>query len=123
MATDPDDPTAAREHLANERTVLAWVRTGITLAALGFALARFGGFLSRNRDRLDGGPPLAPTALGLALIGAGLACAVVGFVRFRRNRAGIRRRAFRSEMWAEAALTAVLVGFGVCVVAYVLATP
>lgn len=34
-----------RLHQANERTMLAWIRTGIALMAFGFAIARFGVFL------------------------------------------------------------------------------
>lgn len=42
----PPDATAntgsrARDHLANERTYLAWLRTGISMAALGVAVAKF----------------------------------------------------------------------------------
>lgn len=36
---DPD--SRARTYLANERTFLAWFRTGITLVALGLAAAQF----------------------------------------------------------------------------------
>ena len=39
MDVDPD--SRARTHLANERTYLAWFRTGITLVALGLAAAQF----------------------------------------------------------------------------------
>ncbi len=39
----PSDP---RVFFAAERTLLAWVRTGITLMALGFVVARFGLFLT-----------------------------------------------------------------------------
>ena len=34
-----------RIHQANERTMLAWLRTGIALMAFGFAIARFAVFL------------------------------------------------------------------------------
>ena len=34
-----------REHQANERTFLAWLRTSIALISFGFAIARFGLFL------------------------------------------------------------------------------
>jgi putative membrane protein len=37
-----EDP---RTRLAGERTLLAWVRTGVALMALGFVVARFGMFL------------------------------------------------------------------------------
>lgn len=42
-----NDPSDARfrDHAANERTMLAWIRTGIALMAFGFAIARFGLFL------------------------------------------------------------------------------
>jgi putative membrane protein len=33
------------DHLANERTYLAWIRMGIAIIALGFVVARFGRFL------------------------------------------------------------------------------
>jgi inner membrane protein YidH len=39
----PDPATRARDHLANERTYLAWVRTALTLMALGLAVASFAG--------------------------------------------------------------------------------
>ena len=36
---------SASNHLANERTFLAWVRTALSLLGLGFVLARMGLFL------------------------------------------------------------------------------
>jgi putative membrane protein len=38
-AADPD--SRARTHLANERTFLAWLRTGLSLMAVGLAAAGF----------------------------------------------------------------------------------
>jgi len=39
----PDNlnPNRARDHLANERTFLAWLRTGIATIVFGFAIGRF----------------------------------------------------------------------------------
>ena len=47
MTGPPGTPesTRTREHLANERTLLAWVRTAVALMGLGFVVARFGLFL------------------------------------------------------------------------------
>src|ERR1700761_2609575 len=45
--TDPnDDP---RIYFAAERTFLAWIRTGLALMGIGFAVARFGLFLQQLR--------------------------------------------------------------------------
>jgi putative membrane protein len=41
----PSGDSQFRDHAANERTLLAWIRTGIALMAFGFAIARFGLFL------------------------------------------------------------------------------
>jgi len=35
------NPNLARDHLANERTFLAWIRTGIVGVVFGFAIGRF----------------------------------------------------------------------------------
>ena len=36
-----------RDHLANERTLLSWIRLGLGLVTLGFVIARFGIFLEQ----------------------------------------------------------------------------
>jgi uncharacterized membrane protein YidH (DUF202 family) len=38
---DNSNPNRARDHLANERTFLAWVRTGVATIVFGFAVGRF----------------------------------------------------------------------------------
>jgi len=42
-----------REHQANERTFLAWLRTSIALIAFGFAISRFGLFLRQLQASLN----------------------------------------------------------------------
>lgn len=110
----------AREHLANERTALAWVRTCATLVGLGFAVARFGVFLRTDRG---GWEPPAAEALGAVLVAAGAVAAVAALVRFLRARDQIRRRAFDPELWPEVALALVATAIGVGVVVYLLASP
>jgi putative membrane protein len=61
----------ASEHLANERTFLAWVRTTIALISLGFVLARLGPWLSESGKNV---PHLVtkvwPVGIGLVIFGA-----------------------------------------------------
>jgi len=61
----------ASEHLANERTFLAWVRTTIALVSLGFVLARLGPWLTESGTHA---PHLItkawPVGIGLVIFGA-----------------------------------------------------
>lgn len=72
---DPD----VRFLLANERTLLAWIRTGLALQAGGFALAHF-------TDKSSG-----TEAGGIIAILFGGAMAVIGYSRFRAADRAIRR--------------------------------
>ena len=44
------------DHASNERTMLAWVRTGVALIAFGFVLEKFHLFLKAFHDPASGSP-------------------------------------------------------------------
>jgi putative membrane protein len=60
----------AQEHLANERTFLAWIRTTIALISLGFVLARAGPLLASGAKAQVMSARLSPFGIGLAAFGA-----------------------------------------------------
>ena len=64
--------------LANERTLLAWVRTGLTLIAGGVAVA----FIAPERGY--------GTIAGLGAIGFGGLLALIGYIRYQVADAAIR---------------------------------
>jgi putative membrane protein len=66
-----------RDHAANERTMLAWIRTGIALMAFGFAIARFGLFL---REIAETGQVRRPSAPGVGSAWFGVVLVVLGLV-------------------------------------------
>lgn len=72
---DPD----VRFLLANERTLLAWVRTGLTVVAGGVALTQ----ISSNSR--------AQAIIGMSAIILGGFMAVVGYIRFQAADKAIRR--------------------------------
>lgn len=95
----PEPPKAREEtlrlHQANERTMLAWVRTGIALMAFGFAIARFGVFLRQVASlgqvsvHLEHG--VGSAWVGGALVGLGMLGNLVATVRYGRIRGAIER--------------------------------
>jgi putative membrane protein len=85
-----------RDHAANERTLLAWIRTGIALMAFGFAIARFGLFLREVaqagpvQPRVGGG--MGSPWFGVALVVLGLVTNAVATFRYARVRSEITER-------------------------------
>ena len=94
-ATPPHDPrftvkVAAESHfawlrtrLAVERTILAWIRTAVSLIAFGFTIVQF---FERVHDMPGASPatfPQAPRYLGLALILAGIGSLIVSMWEYR----------------------------------------
>jgi putative membrane protein len=82
--SDSDDP---RIYFAAERTLLAWVRTGLAVIGLGFVVARFGLFLHAIRNvPKDSSASSTVIGVGLVLIGAiSVAVAAWQHVRFCRQ--------------------------------------
>lgn len=113
---DPD--TRARTHLANERTFLAWFRTGVTLIALGLAA---GQFLTR------GVIPGIPFTRGLAvvIVVAGMGLLVAGRRRYLLNRVRIEEGAFQPAATSVQASVAVFLAVGVLAIIFIafLTTP
>ncbi|GAC1652888.1 MAG: DUF202 domain-containing protein [Candidatus Dormibacteraceae bacterium] len=114
-----------REHLANERTLLAWIRTSIALMGMGFVVARFGLFLRQLSLEASHTTPLAPgfsTAIGIGLVLGGLLAGILGTVRFLRSRHQIELGRFEPEAFAELTVVGITLFAGAALVAYLLLT-
>lgn len=98
----PDPDTRARTHLANERTFLAWLRTGLSLIALGLGAAQF-----LQPDLLPQFP--ISTVFAVLLIAGGIAMVVVGAVHYNESRAAIDAGSF-TPLTRAVIVTAALVG-------------
>ena len=86
-ATAPGQRAGLADYLAAERTVLAWIRTGLALMGFGFVVARFGLFLQEfqivERTRL--GQSYGPSLwFGTALIAVGVMVNVFAGVSYAR---------------------------------------
>ena len=78
---------SASDHLANERTFLAWIRTGIGIMAFGFVVVKFTLFVKQLSIVLQKPLP-APshgysTAIGIFLVAFGCLMNLMAFIRYR----------------------------------------
>jgi putative membrane protein len=104
-ATDADHPDY-RFTLANERTLLAWLRTGLALVAGGVATATYAP---------DLGVAWGSAAVALLLVAIGLGAALGGHRRWRANEEAIRAGRPLPVSWLVPALTAAVVAVVVVV--------
>ena len=82
--------TETREHLANERTLLSWVRTSVGLISLGIVVERAGALAHVSGNQ--GGD--ISTFLGVAMALLGCLTLLMGTWQFLRNRRQISRGDF-----------------------------
>jgi putative membrane protein len=127
MSARPADPpesarsTRAREHLANERTLFAWIRTALALMALGFVVARFGLFLRSIAPQAGSGAASGTRgseAIGIGLVAAAMAATAVSLRRFLRVRRQIEEGRFVPELSADLFIAGVTVAVGLALVVY-----
>jgi putative membrane protein len=87
--------TQFRDHAANERTLLAWIRTGIAFMVFGFAIARFGLFLKEVSQMEPSPQPrhaMGSAWFGVALVVLGLVTNAVATVRYRAIRRALEEQ-------------------------------
>ena len=118
----PEDP---RVRFAAERTLLAWVRTGLALMGFGFVVARFGLFLRELATAGQATPPRSygwSLGIGTALVVLGILVTLLAAAEHRR----ILRRLNRGEdyvapRWSLGLVVSVLLAaLGAAMVAYLL---
>ena len=113
----------ASDHLANERTFLAWVRTSIGIMAFGFVVVKFALFVRQLALLLHQNEPVQKGysgIIGVLLVAFGALIGVLAFFRYLR----IERQLQNSEFQSSKTLSIVLVVFifltGIGLVAYLI---
>jgi len=110
--------TEVREHLANERTLLSWVRTGVSLISLGLVVERAGALAKAANLQVGSTSGSEFFGLGLAMLGA--LSLVLGTGQFLRNRRSIATGNFESSVTVYLIIVAGSLAFAGAFAIYVL---
>ena len=109
------------DHLANERTFLAWVRTSIALMGFGVVIARLR-FLAveiTGRAAMSTSPNRS-TSLGIAFASVGLVTLVFAAFSYNRNRRGIDSGEYQPLGASLIAVSVVIFLLGLLAIGYLL---
>lgn len=112
--------STARDHLASERTFLAWLRTGLGFIALGIAVERFSQFEivpppptfadEKAKTGIPRDPKDKSEHLVLGLLATGSGSIVYGTVRYFGNMRLLERGLFKPGFYGPAGVSAVVLG-------------
>jgi putative membrane protein len=117
---DNENANRARDHLANERTFLAWVRTGIATIVFGFAIGRFSIAL-REFLKMQGYGSATPgltTWLGIISTVGGVLLILAGLNRYRKTKAQLDSNTFEPAGFVIDLVSYLLAIFGLVLAGY-----
>jgi putative membrane protein len=95
----PNEGSTARDHLAGERTFLAWIRTGLGVVGLGVVTGK----LLETEGVIAEVIGLALVALGALMLGYALA-------RFRKLTVALESGEFQPAFWGPLVVSTVAIG-------------
>jgi putative membrane protein len=122
----PDPPHYTRDHLANERTFLAWVRTSIGIMAFGFVVEKFALFMKKlaiflEQKQLSETPPAYisySTAFGIILVAMGAFMGLLSFIRYKKVEREIMANAYQPSLLLDILVTMSIMVIGIFLVFY-----
>ncbi|KAJ7453965.1 hypothetical protein B0H11DRAFT_1875448 [Mycena galericulata] len=118
--------SAARDHLASERTFLAYVRTSLVIASTGVALVQL--FTISSNTTTNDQMSFTPTVrrvqqwarpLGATMVCFGLVVLVLGTIRYFRIQAALTKGMFPVARLTTGSITFVLLSIIIVVFAYI----
>src|SRR5215472_16669359 len=114
------------EHLAAERTFLAWIRTSISVISLGFVVAKFGVWLRELSERLNPGASPHKTSaslpMGVALMAFGGGLALLALWHFHLVNLSIAQGRVRPNRALILAVALTVAFLSVLIIIYLLLT-
>ena len=115
---------SAGDHLANERTFLAWIRTSIGIMAFGFVVVKFSLFV-KQISLILGSDHVAPTKgysgiVGIVLVVVGSVIAVLAYFRYKSFEKQLNEGSYTHSSLLITLLTGIMFLVSVFLVSYLI---
>ncbi|WP_294183173.1 DUF202 domain-containing protein [Sphingobacterium sp.] len=83
-------PQKVNDHLANERTFLAWIRTSLGIMGFGFVVVKFSLFIRQielilKKDVVVGSQHESSGVVGVSIVVIGALTVIVAFLKYRKT--------------------------------------
>jgi putative membrane protein len=112
------------DHLANERTFLAWVRTSIGIMAFGFVVVKFTLFVKQLSIVLQKPMPVQShgysAVIGILLVGFGSLIGLLAYLRYRTVDKQLVNVNYRPSAFLSTLLAIYIIVIGIFLVIYLL---
>lgn len=127
MEKKDQDPNLFRDHLANERTFLAWIRTCLGIMAFGFIVQRFTLFtkeiailLGKDAQQTSAHLSNYSYTFGLILIALGGLIGLLAYIKYKKVQKQIIEKQYVALTGLEALITATIVITGLFLLIYLI---
>jgi putative membrane protein len=118
------------DHMANERTFLAWVRTSVGIMAFGFVVERFALFIKQITlyfsTQAAAGPALSSahqkytSSFGIFLVALGALMGLFSFLSYRKVEKQLKENKYHPSAALPAILTVLVIVMGIFLVVYLI---
>jgi putative membrane protein len=113
------------DHLANERTFLAWIRTGIALMGFGFVVVKFALFIRQislvlHKPGMPEPSPAYSSQIGTMLIAVGIIMVFYAYIRYRITEKQLFQHEYRPSYLLALLVTILILISGVALIFFLL---
>lgn len=114
----------ARDHLANERTLLAWIRTSIGIMAFGFVVVKFSLFI-KQISLLLGKDITFPqrgysSVIGILLVAVGSVVLLLAFINYKRTKKQLSQESYQPTSKLTLLLTIIILIISILLIIYLI---